>query len=143
MKEKILVSACLLGEPCRYDGRSVPCEGVLTLNEKYDFVTVCPEVAGGLSTPRIPSERLFSRVVNKSGEDVSENYNMGAKFALDLCRKHGIKLAILKERSPSCGSNMIYDGTFSGKLISGNGVTASLLKENGIRVISEAEIDSL
>ena len=143
MKEKILVSACLLGRSCRYDGRSVPSEQVLRLSEKYELIPVCPEVDGGLPTPRIPSERVGDRVVNREGCDVSAEYKKGALYALELCRLHGIGLAVLKEKSPSCGSGLIYDGSFSGSLTEGNGVTTQLLKDNGIKVVGESRAKNL
>ena len=142
-KEKILVSACLLGEACRYDGKSVPCIDIGLLSDKYDIIAVCPEVAGGLPTPRVPSERVGISVINKAGADVTDNYNLGAKSALDLCKKYRIKLAVMKERSPSCGSDKIYDGRFSGKLVPGQGVTTELLRKHGVKVFGESEIKKL
>lgn len=139
MKEKVLVSACLLGVCCRYDGRSVPCEEVISLSEKYELIPFCPEIYGGLPTPRIPSERVGDRVVMKDGTDVTENYARGAAEALRLARLLGAKLAVLKEKSPSCGSALIYDGSFTGSLKEGEGVTAELLRREGIRVISELD----
>lgn len=141
--KNILVSACLLGIPCRYDGKSKPCEAVVKLNEKYNLIPVCPEVSGGLPTPRVPSERIGERVMMRDGRDVTDNYNRGAEYALKLCRDNGISLAILKERSPSCGKGKIYDGTFSGKLTDRDGVTAELLQKGGIRVLSESDVEEL
>ena len=140
MKEKVLVSACLLGVCCRYDGRSVPCEEVIALSDKYELIPFCPEIYGGLPTPRTPSERVGDRVVMKDGVDVTENYNRGAAEALRLARLLGAKLAILKEKSPSCGSAFVYDGSFTGTLREGEGVTAELLRKEGIRVISELDV---
>ena len=137
-RERILVSACLLGLPCRYDGRSMPCDKVLSLAEKYELVPVCPEIYGGLPTPRGPSERVGERVVMKDGTDVTENYARGAEASLELCKIFNIKTAILKEKSPSCGCGAIYDGSFSGRLTEGNGVTSELLASHGIRVIGES-----
>lgn len=142
-KEKILVSACLLGEPCRYDGKSKPSEKVIALSEKYDLVAVCPECDGGLPTPRIPSERVGDRVFMKDGSDVTENYKRGAYIAYKACQDNSISIAILKARSPSCGKGKIYDGTFSGKLADGNGVTAEFLINNSIPVLTEEELDKL
>lgn len=107
------------------------------------MVPVCPEIFGGLATPRDPAEIIGNKVITKNGEDVTENYKRGAKEVLKLAKFYGCKLAILKERSPSCGYGKIYDGTFSGRLTDGNGVTAELLIEIGIRVIGESEIESL
>lgn len=139
MKERILVSACLLGLPCRYDGKSKPCDKVIALKEGYELIPFCPEIYGGLETPRIPSERVGERVIMKDGRDVTENYNRGAEGALYLCQSLDIKRAILKERSPSCGKGKIYDGSFSGTLKDGDGVTAELLTIHGIEVVGESE----
>lgn len=131
--ENILISACLLGVCCRYDGESKPIMQTVALMERYHLVPVCPEQLGGLPTPREPSERQGCAVVMKSGTDVTAQYRRGAEQTLHLARLYGCKAAVLKERSPSCGSGRIYDGTFSGRLTSGDGVTAALLKENGHR----------
>lgn len=143
MKENILISACLLGLPCRYDGKSKPISEVEKLKKKYNLIPVCPEIYGGLSTPRIPSERVGERVINKAGVDVTENYRRGAECALRLCEIYGCKRAILKSKSPACGSGKIYDGSFTGTLIDGDGVTAEYLKQSGIAVFTEEEIDNL
>ena len=140
----ILISACLLGHACRYDGRSKPNEAVTRLKESYRLIPVCPEVCGGLKIPRVPSERQPNgSFLNKAGEDVTANYKKGAAVALALAKKYGCKTAVLKAKSPSCGSSEIYDGSFTGTLIPGEGCTASLLRENGITVLSEDETDSL
>lgn len=141
--ENILISACLLGLPCRYDGRSVEYHGISALSEKYNLIPICPEIYSGLPTPRTPAERSSVGVINKSGTDVSENYERGAMAALKLAQDFGCKIAILKERSPSCGSHEIYDGSFQKKLVPGMGVTAELLTKNGITVLSENEISNL
>ena len=133
--EPILISACLLGTACRYDGDSRPVLSVEALMGRYQL--------GGLPTPREPSERQGARVAAKSGADVTAQYRKGAEQALQLARVFGCKKAVLKERSPSCGSGEIYDGTFSGSLTSGDGVTAALLKANGIAVFGESEIETL
>ncbi len=140
---KILISACLLGTPCRYDGKSKRHALIDALAERHELVPVCPEVLGGLPTPRTPSERAGDAVLMQSGRDVTENYRAGAQAALALAREHGCTLAVLKARSPSCGSGEIYDGTFSRTLTVRDGVTAELLKANGIRVFTEEEIPSL
>ena len=139
----ILVSACLLGEPCRYDGKSKACERVCALRKTYELVPICPEVMGGLPTPRVPSEIIGDHVVMQNGTDVTENYRNGAQKALSIALENGCNLAILKERSPSCGCGEIYDGSFTKKLIAGDGITAALLKQHGIRVIGESDIDFL
>ena len=141
--ENVLVSACLLGIGCRYDGKHKANEEVLRLREKYNLIPVCPEVFGGLPTPRVPSERVGDKVMMRDGHDVTDNYRRGAEEALRLCRIYDVKLAILKERSPSCGKNEIYDGSFSGTLTQRDGVTAELLKSEGINVVGESEINIL
>ena len=139
---KFLVSACLLGEPCRYDGKSKPCEAVIRLQERHELIPVCPEVMGGLPTPRIPSEcQSDGRVVNRDGEDVTSAYRRGAEAVLELARKSGCDAVILKERSPACGKGLIYDGSFSKALIPGNGVCAALLLEHGFSVMGESELE--
>ena len=141
--DKLLVSACLLGAPCRYDGKSKPLAGIERLREKYELVPVCPEREGGLPTPRTPSERRGEAVVMQDGTDVTAQYRRGAEAALELCRREGCAAALLKERSPSCGSGAIYDGTFTHTLIPGDGVTAELLRQNGVRIYGESELDLL
>lgn len=136
---------CLLGEPCRYDGKSVPLDGTIIekLKEKYTLVTVCPEQEGGLPTPRIPAERMGKNVVRRDGVDVTAEYRKGAEVALSLCRRFGISIALMKAKSPSCGAGRIYDGTFSGTLTDGDGVTVSLLSGNGIKIFTENDVNSL
>ena len=141
--EKILVSACLLGINCRYDGKSVPNEKVIALREKYILIPVCPEIYGGLPTPRVPSERVGELVLMRDGSDVTENYRRGAEAAYELCVTLGIKTAVLKAKSPSCGKGEIYDGTHSGTLTAGDGVTAEYLTRMGIKVLTENEIEEL
>lgn len=140
MKKNILVSACLLGESCRYDGKSKPCERVIALKDTYNLIPICPEVMGGLPTPRVPSEICGERVLMKDGRDVTENYNRGAEIALSIARENACTVAILKEKSPSCGSGLIHNGHFDGGLVAGDGVTTALLKGAGIRVLGESEI---
>ena len=141
--KSILVSACLLGTPCRYDGQSKPCDAVLALRERYSLIPVCPEVMGGLPTPRVPSEICGERVMMKNGTDVTHNYRSGAEQSLDAARKNQCALAILKAKSPSCGCGEIYDGSFSGTKIIGNGITARMLIKNSIAVIKASEASSL
>ena len=139
----ILISACLLGVACRYDGLSKPLneEIIKKLRKQYHLIPVCPEIMGGLPTPRIPSEVTSNgKVLNAEGNDVTENYNRGAREALRLAQTFQCNEAILKERSPSCGAGQIYDGTFSRTLVTGDGITARLLKQNGICIIGESEI---
>lgn len=141
--ENILISSCLLGVGCRYDGKNKENPEVLRLRERYNLIPFCPEIYGGLPTPRVPSERIGDRVMMQDGRDVTANYRKGAEEALRLCRIYGIKTALLKERSPSCGKGEIYDGTFSGTLTERDGVTAELLMANGIQVLGESEINIL
>ena len=143
MKKTVLVSAYLFGISCRYDGKSKPCEAVLALSEKYNLVPVCPEIYGGLPTPRTPSERVGEKTLMKDGTDVTENYKRGALAALSLYRALGCSAALLKAKSPSCGVGEIYDGSFSGNLTARDGVTAELLLGEGIAVFSESEICEL
>ena len=140
----ILVSACLLGNPCRYDGKSKPSEKVISLGKSHRLIPVCPEAAGGLSIPRTPCEIVGERVMSRAGVDCTAQYNKGAEVALTLCKKYNCNCAVLKANSPSCSNCGVYDGTFSRTLITDkNGVTAELLLKNGIKVYNENEIDSL
>lgn len=139
----ILVSACLLGTACRYDGKSVPCASLLEQLDGLRLIPVCPEQLGGLPTPRIPCERQGQRVVSKTGTDTTQQYQRGAQEALRLAKLFGCKAALLKERSPSCGCGQIYDGSFSKTLVGGDGVTAELLKQHGIAVFGESRICDL
>ena len=134
----ILVSACLLGVPCRYDGQSKAHPLARALCEKHHVVPVCGEIFGGLPTPRPPAEIQGDRVVTRDGRDVTEAYRRGAEAAAQLARLTGAQAAVLKERSPSCGSGAVYDGTFSGTLTEGWGVTAALLRQQGLRVVGES-----
>ena len=145
MRKRILVSACLLGVCCRYDGRGNPSAQVLDLLKRDDLelIPVCPEQLGGLPTPRLPSERVEDRIINRAGEDVTDQFQRGAAEALRLARSYGCDVAILKERSPSCGCGRIYDGSFTGTLTEGNGVTTELLLSAGIQVVGESRIEQL
>ena len=142
----ILVSACLCGKDCKWDGGNNRNQKLLDYMEsmkgKAEFHEVCPEQMGGLSIPRPASEIRVEdrRVVNTAGEDVTKEFELGAEFALQVAQKYGCTLAILKERSPSCGCRGIYDGTFSKKIVDGMGKAADLLTANGIRVIGESEL---
>ncbi len=140
MSEKILVSACLLGVGCRYDGKEKGKSDVIRLLQRDDItlIPVCPEQLGGMKIPRPASEIRGDKVVNLEGEDVTANYRRGAEETLKLARLYGCRRAILKERSPSCGHGEIYDGTFTGTLTEGDGITATLLIGNGIEVIGES-----
>lgn len=135
-KEKILVSACLLGVNCRYDGGNNHSDKIDEFLKDYEIIPICPEIMGGLTTPRIASERLKDKVITKDGRDVTKQYIKGAEECLFLAKKYNVKKALLKLRSPSCGNEKIYDGTFTHTVIDGDGVTAELLKNNGIEIIS-------
>ena len=140
---KLLISACLLGTCCRYDGASKPHPLAAALAAEHQLVPLCPEQLGGLATPRMPAERQGERVVTRNGGDVTDAYRGGAEEALRLCRLLGCEAAVLKERSPSCGKGQVYDGTFSRTLTDGNGVTADLLAEMGIPVYGESQVEEL
>ena len=140
---RILISGCLLGVCCRYDGASKPHPLEMELAKAHELVPVCPEQLGGLATPRPPAERQGEQIIAKTGLDVTEQYRRGAEETLKLCRLLGCEAAVLKERSPSCGSGEIYDGSFTGTLVAGDGVTAELLKANGIPVYGESGIPEL
>lgn len=140
---KILVSACLLGENCKYSGGNNKNEAVLELSKKHTLIPVCPECFAGLPCPRPAAEIKNSRVYNKLGEDVTQEFFDGAEKTLYVAEEAGCQIAILKERSPSCGFGKIYDGTFSGRLIDGNGITAQLLYEHGIRIIGENSLNKI
>ncbi len=135
-----LCSACLLGINCRYDGESKPNEKVIELSKKETLIPVCPEQLGGLRTPREASEQKDGKVFTKTGVEVTTQFKKGAEEVLKTAKRLGIKEAILKQRSPSCGCGQIYNGNFDGTIIEGDGVTTKLLKENGIKVISEEEL---
>ena len=139
----ILVSRCLLGDSCRYDGASRPCPGVSDLAGRYRLIPICPECDGGLPTPRTPSERRGDAVETKDGRDVTAAFRRGAENALRLARENDVAFALLKSLSPSCGVGKIYDGTFTRTLTEGDGVTAGLLKENGIPVYTESDLPAL
>lgn len=139
-KEKILVSACLAGVNCKYNGKNNENEKIIQLIKNKDVILVCPEQLGGLKTPRTPAEIKNNKVINKDNIDVTKEYQKGAKEVLALAQKFNIKTAILKSKSPSCGKGKIYDGTFSNNLIEGNGITTELLEKNGIKVISSDDI---
>ena len=141
--EKLLISGCLLGQKCKYDGGNNYINKVNELKKKYILVSICPESDGGLSTPREPSEIRNGRVYSKSGLDVTTNFQNGALKALAKAKSEGITKALLKEGSPSCGKSLIYDGTFTGNKIIGMGITAQLLMASGIKIYNENEIDKL
>lgn len=155
--ENILISACLLGVHCRYDGK---CQNIPEferklpkLMKKYNIIPICPEIMGGLSTPRVPAEIVSGsqaakgvniiNVMNKGGTDVTEQFNRGGMEAVHLAELYNCKYAILKAKSPSCGSGQIYDGTFSKTLIAGDGITAAMLKAQGIKIFTENDFEEM
>lgn len=135
-----ICSACLLGLNCRYNGKAKANHKALVLSRKEILIPVCPEQMGGLQTPREPAERVRDRVLTKSGINITKNFVNGAKEVLKVAKFFGAKEAIFKQGSPSCGCGKVYDGSFSGKLIKGDGITTSLLKKNGIKVITEENL---
>lgn len=151
MKHKVLVSACFLSNPVRYDGtdlnvaEKVNMEAQAILNrwaEEDRIISICPEVSGGLSIPRPPAEiQTDGKVITQTGEDVTAQFNRGASNALRLCQEYHIKVAVLTESSPSCGSTLKYDGGFSNTKVPGQGITAKLLSENGVKVFSQFSLE--
>ena len=136
----VLISACLLGVPCRYDGKSKKCVDKI---DGVNFIPFCPESAGGLETPRAPAEIIGDRVINKEGKDVTAEYLKGSALALETALKYDCRIAVLKDKSPSCGTNGVYDGSFSGRIRDGMGITAKLLYDNRIAVTGENQINFL
>jgi uncharacterized protein YbbK (DUF523 family) len=137
--ETLLISACLLGANCKYNGgnNALPPEVLERLRQRYRLIPVCPETAGGLPIPREPSERRGERVINRVGQDVTAEFQKGAELAAALARRFQIRKALLKSNSPSCGSGSIYDGSFSGTLTVGDGVTSEYIKCEGIETVSD------
>lgn len=142
-KPRMLVSACLLGVQCRYNGTGGEPERLAELMELAELIPVCPEILGGLPTPRPPAERRKDSVITCEGGDVTEEYLRGAQQSLYLAQLLGAKLALMKERSPSCGAGEIYDGTFTHTRIPGDGAASELLKAHGIEVYGESRTEEL
>jgi len=145
-KEKVLVSACLIGENVKYNGKNNKIVFPQEFLKSFELVPFCPEVEGGLPTPRPPSEIISKnplKIINNQNKDVTKEFIEGAKKTLEICKKLSIKKAILKENSPSCGKNFVYDGSFQKRLKSGQGVTASILIKNNLKVFNEYEIDKI
>lgn len=138
--EKIVVSACLLGEPCRYDGKSCPNPMVIDFCSDKQVYPVCPEVLGGLLIPRISCEIRGNRVISKTGENHTKEYQRGARKVLELMQREKITMAVLKSKSPSCGVGKVYDGTFTGTLTEGDGICAQMLKQHGLSVMNEEQL---
>ena len=145
MKQALLISACLLGVACRYDGASRPLDpaALAALRERFQLIPVCPETLGGLPTPRPPAECIGDAVRTSSGEDVTAQYARGAAETRRLAAFFGCRQALLKERSPSCGSGAVYDGSFTGTLRPGDGVAVGVLKADGVAVYGESELQKL
>jgi len=139
----VLISACLLGVDCRYDGGGQAIEALSRLMTRYALIPICPEQMGGLPTPRTPSERRGNRVISRDGVDVTDAFSLGAAQVCRLARLYWARLAVLKARSPSCGCGTIYDGSFSGRTIPGDGVAAEALKAMGVTVFSEENLELL
>ncbi len=137
MMNNIIVSSCLLGNNCKYNGGNNFKPELTLLSKKYHLIPFCPEVMGGLSTPRVPAEIRGKKVINQNQIDVTEAYLKGANLCLELAKKNNCQYAILKSKSPSCGFGLIYDGSFTKKAIKGNGITADLLYKNGIVILNE------
>ena len=142
-REPLLISACLMGVPCRYDGKKKEYPQLRALQNRYTLIPVCPEQLGGLATPRTPAERQNDRVITDDGRDVTAEYTAGAEAVLHLAKTLGCRKALLKERSPSCGSKEIYDGSFSRRRIPGMGITAEILTKNGLTVYGESQWEEL
>lgn len=133
-----IISACLAGKNCKYNGGNNNTDWVVRLMEEEEYVLVCPERASGLATPRPPSEIIDGRVIDKDGNDITEDFKRGARITMDkVCGK--VSCAILKANSPSCGYGTVYDGTFSGKKVEGDGVFGAMLRERGIKVVDEED----
>ena len=139
MKVEYVVSACLAGCKCRYDGKDNLCPKVKQLVDEGRAVTVCPEVMGGMTTPRIPSERKDGKVINSNGDDNTAYFVRGVEKSIEVVKEHNIKKAILKAKSPSCGNKYIYDGTFSKTLVEGKGALAEKLTELGLEIYDEGD----
>jgi len=137
---KVLVSACLIGENCKYNGGNNYSEKLMKFLEGKEYVAVCPEMLGGLKSPRIPCEIVNGVVMTKAGENVDREFRMGAQKALEIAKNNNIDLAVLQQRSPTCGYRIIYDGTFSGNKTEGNGLFAQLLIDNGFKVMKEEDL---
>lgn len=137
---RIAVSACLLGENCKYNGGNNYNKKLVDFVKGHEVIALCPEILGGLATPRLPAEIVNGVVRQKDGKSVDDEFKKGAKEALDIAKKNKVDLVILQSRSPSCGVNNIYDGSFTGKLVEGRGVFAKILKENNIKVIDVEDL---
>ena len=138
--KKILVSACLYGNKCRYKGDDCFNEKLAELGKNAVLIPVCPEQLGGLSTPRNPAERVGDKIISSAGADVTEEYTRGADFAVEIAKANAVDYCVLKANSPSCGKGVIYDGTFTGGKVKGNGLTTEKLLAAGFIVLTENEL---
>lgn len=143
MKEPLLISACLYGIACRYDGKDNRISYIELLQQRYTLIPCCPEVMGGLPTPRTPAERRGRDVITRKGVVVTREFQRGVYQSVQLAKQYGCKVALLKANSPSCGCGFIYDGTFTHTLIAGDGMLTEALKDEGIHVFTEKEIEKL
>ena len=143
MRRRVLMSACLMGVNCRYGGGGRAIPELAELMDRCELIPVCPEQLGGLPTPRTPSERVGERILARDGRDVTEAFQRGAAETCALAERFGARLALLKERSPSCGCGMIYDGSFTGGLTAGDGATAEALKARGVEIFGESRVREL
>ncbi|MBP3398128.1 MAG: DUF523 domain-containing protein [Erysipelotrichaceae bacterium] len=141
--EKLMISACLMGINCRYDGGNTKLAQLDELKQCYELIPVCPETLAGLPCPRFPIEIVGDRVLNNQQEDVTEVFHRGADCAMELWKASGCPKVLLQSRSPSCGKGIIYDGTFTGKKISGNGIFAQKLIDAQAEIYSELEIEKI
>ncbi|OHS93693.1 hypothetical protein TRFO_40057 [Tritrichomonas foetus] len=141
--ENILVSSCLIGAPCRYDGTGCLTDKLQILMKHFNLVSACAECMGGLPTPRTPSERVGNKILAKDGKDVTLEFHRGADRVVEFAKSTKCKFAILKEKSPSCGTQKVYDGSFTGKVVPGQGVLAEKLRANGIECYSDEQIDEV
>lgn len=138
---KILVSACLLGENCKYNGKNNCSDSVFDFVTGHEVIAVCPEIFGGLGVPRSPAEIVGGQVINKDGKNVTQEYINGAETALNIALENGVDIAVLQSRSPSCGVKQIYDGSFSGTLVDGKGIFAELLEKHNIKIVDVEDIE--
>ena len=141
--EKLLISSCLIGNNTKYNGKNNYIKEIEQLKLKYELIPICPEVLGGLSIPRDPSEINNDKVISINGRDVTKEFNIGANKALNVVLLNNIKYALLKDGSPSCGNTYIYDGTFKNNKIDGIGITTKLLKSHNIKIYNENNINEL
>ncbi|MBP3607950.1 MAG: DUF523 domain-containing protein [Treponema sp.] len=139
---KIAVSACLVGKNTKYDGNNNYNKAVMEYLKDKEYILICPEVTGGLPTPRVPSERVNDKVINKENIDVTHNFVIGASKTIEELKKQNIELVIVKSKSPSCGYKQIYDGSFTGTIIEGNGVFTELAVKNGLKILTEKDIEN-